>query len=361
MNVVAEYLAAERERLGLERFGVPRRPECVLLTPRFRRSRHIVVLVLGAGGREPVLVAKLPLLAGDGAAVAREARNLRAARAAPAGTVPGLVAHRDGPGHPLLLQTALAGRPLGPAAVRRDRDGAVAVVAAWLERLAAATATFPPDDGWYERLVGAPLRTLAARGGPERAWARATLAAAEPLREAGLPLVAAHGDLGHPNLLLVPAAGSGCWTWSVPSRRAPGRDLVFFSPTPSPRRRGDQPRPRRPPAAAPSPVGARGPGRRSSATLTPWASTPARRRARRGLCARASRSKRASGARDAAGRHLDLWDLACAPGAPAHRPRSPHELLYVTAELPWPLTSGYLRHFHCLRGLSGATRSRTCR
>ena len=27
-------------------------------------------------------------------------------------------------------------------------------------------------------------------------------------------------------------------------------------------------------------------------------------------------------------------------------------LLYVTAEVPWPLTSGYLRHFHLLRGLS---------
>ncbi|QEC49143.1 glycosyltransferase [Baekduia soli] len=28
------------------------------------------------------------------------------------------------------------------------------------------------------------------------------------------------------------------------------------------------------------------------------------------------------------------------------------KLLYVTAEVPWPLTSGYLRHFHFLRGLS---------
>jgi polysaccharide biosynthesis protein PslH len=27
-------------------------------------------------------------------------------------------------------------------------------------------------------------------------------------------------------------------------------------------------------------------------------------------------------------------------------------LLYVTAEVPWPLTSGYLRHFHILRGLA---------
>jgi glycosyltransferase involved in cell wall biosynthesis len=31
-------------------------------------------------------------------------------------------------------------------------------------------------------------------------------------------------------------------------------------------------------------------------------------------------------------------------------------LLYVTAEVPWPLTSGYLRHFHLLRGLSSRHR-----
>ena len=27
-------------------------------------------------------------------------------------------------------------------------------------------------------------------------------------------------------------------------------------------------------------------------------------------------------------------------------------ILYVTAELPWPLTSGYLRHYHFIRALS---------
>ena len=27
-------------------------------------------------------------------------------------------------------------------------------------------------------------------------------------------------------------------------------------------------------------------------------------------------------------------------------------VLYITAEVPYPLTSGYLRHFHILRGLS---------
>jgi aminoglycoside phosphotransferase len=323
VNVVAEYLAAGRERLGLARFGVPRRPECVLLTPRFRRSRHIVVLVLGPGGREPVLVAKLPRLAGDGAAVAREARNLRAARAAPAGTAPELVAHRDEPGHPLLLQTALAGRPLGPAAVRHDRDGAVAAVTGWLERLAAATATFPPDNGWYERLVAAPLRTLAARGGRERDWARATLAAAEPLREAALPLVLAHGDLGHPNLLLTPHGRLGVLDWErAEPRGLPVGDLVFFLAYAAAAGRGDhRARVARLRAAFAGPRGwawqaierhadALGIERRLVAPLVAVS------------CARVALDGGPPAALDAAARHLELWEpaLRAAPIRPTPVP-----------------------------------------
>lgn len=31
-------------------------------------------------------------------------------------------------------------------------------------------------------------------------------------------------------------------------------------------------------------------------------------------------------------------------------------ILYVTADLPWPLTSGYLRHYHFIRALSARHR-----
>jgi aminoglycoside phosphotransferase (APT) family kinase protein len=229
VNVVAAYVAANHERLALDRFGVPRRPACVVLAPRFRRSRHVVVLVLGSDGRTPVLVGKLARLPRDRGALAREARNLRAVTAVLPGAAPELVAHHDDPRCPLLLQTALAGRPLSPAAVRRDAGGAVATVSAWLERLAAASATTAGDDGWYERLVAAPLTALAGRGSPSGELARRTLDAAQPLRDSGIPLVFEHGDLGHPNLLLEAGVRLGVLDWErAQPHGLPLADLVFF-------------------------------------------------------------------------------------------------------------------------------------
>ncbi len=147
MNTVVRYIAAHHERLGLARLGVARRPASVVLMPRFSRSRHVVVLVLADGGGAPVLVGKLPWRAGDGDGLAAEARGLLAAGRALSGaddaTTPTLVAfdrHRD---YPLLLETALSGRPLSPAALREDRERAVLLVGGWLERLATATAVTP--------------------------------------------------------------------------------------------------------------------------------------------------------------------------------------------------------------------------
>jgi aminoglycoside phosphotransferase (APT) family kinase protein len=232
MNAVAEYLAAHHERLGLAALGVPRRPSCVLVTPRFRLSRHVVVLVLGAHGR-PALVAKLPRLARHAAGLAHEARNLRAVASALAdpdrGTVPTLVAFDDAAAHPLLLETALEGRPLSPRVVRRDRDAIVAEVAGWLGRLAAATATTERGDDWYERLVGAPLRALAHGDSEVAAMARDALGDAEVLRTAGLPLVFEHGDLAHPNLLRQPDGQLGVLDWERGDPAGlPARDLVFL-------------------------------------------------------------------------------------------------------------------------------------
>jgi hypothetical protein len=236
VNVVTTYLTAHRERLGLDRLGVPARPTCLLLTPRFRLSRHVIALVLGGRGQQPVLVAKLPRLAGDGGALAREATALRAAERAlndgDAGTAPRLIAFDEHVPHPLLLETAIGGRPLSPAAVRRDRDGAVADVAAWLERLALATARRARDDEWHERLVAAPLRALAAgagAGSEVSTMAERTLELAAPLRSARPPLVLVHGDLAHPNLLRQGDGRLGVLDWERGELSGlPAYDLFFF-------------------------------------------------------------------------------------------------------------------------------------
>jgi aminoglycoside phosphotransferase (APT) family kinase protein len=235
VNAVASYLADHRERLGLEGRGVPERPSCVLVAPRFRDSRHVIVLVLGADGRDPALVAKLPRLPGA-ADLAREAANLRAAGRAlgggDAGTAPSLVAFEPGPAYPILLETGLPGRSLSPRAVRRDRERLIADGCAWLVRLAEATARRPPDDGWYERLVAAPLRALGRRladGTPLQPLVERTLERARALRDADLPLVLEHGDLGHPNLLRRPDGRLGVLDWErADPSGLPGHDLVFL-------------------------------------------------------------------------------------------------------------------------------------
>jgi aminoglycoside phosphotransferase (APT) family kinase protein len=230
LNPVAEYVAAHHEQLDLERLGIAPRPSCVLLTPRFRRSRHVIALVLAEDRQAPALVGKLPRRASDAGGLAREAENLRAVGPALSGSVPAVLAWDEGAPRPLLLETALVGAPLSPAALRRDRHRSSAkAVAAWLERLALATVQMPEDDAWYERLVRRPLRSVSAAAPELRGIAQITLERSQLLLDAQLPLVFEHGDLCHPNLLVRKDGGVGVLDWErAQPAGLPAHDLFFF-------------------------------------------------------------------------------------------------------------------------------------
>jgi hypothetical protein len=231
MNQVAAYVAAEHERLGLERFGIPRRPTCVLLTPRFRRSCHVIALVLAERQRAPALVGKLPRQTRDVAGLAREADGLReVGHALNDDSVPALLAFEDRPDCPLLLETALTGSPLSPAALRRDRRrSSVKAVVSWVERLGLETAHAADGDAWFERLVHKPLRSLSVTQPALRGLVELTLARSEALLGVNLPLVFEHGDLCHPNLLIRGNGHVGVLDWER-ARPAglPASDLFFF-------------------------------------------------------------------------------------------------------------------------------------
>jgi aminoglycoside phosphotransferase len=251
VNVVATQLAARYAELDLDQFDIGRRPSCVMITPRFGASRHIVVLVLAQGDGRPVLVAKLPRLAGDGAALAAEATGLTDVLRALGETssVPRLVAFLADQPHPLLVETAVEGTPVSPAALARDREGNVEAAVAWLERLARTSgrpATPEDDERRFRRLVEEPLLALGATAGAKLELGDLvprTLEALAPLRGARLPLVLEHGDTSHPNLLRRPFGDLGVVDWELADHDGfPGHDLCFFLvyAASAPRRRGGQ-------------------------------------------------------------------------------------------------------------------------
>jgi len=236
MNTVLTFLEANRQRLELDRYGAAGQLSCVVVTPRFRASSHVVFLVLAKGRPEPLLVAKLPRLAGAGASVEREVANLRAVQALRPGgfdSIPRVIAFEEYRGRPILVETALAGEPMDPATVRRNRSGCCDAVTGWLTEVQRPVAgRDEAGPGWFERLAEQPLRwfeTAFPLLDEEARLLGRTWELAEPLRDAALPLVVEHGDLSNPNILLRKGGGLGVVDWELAEPHGlPTYDLFFF-------------------------------------------------------------------------------------------------------------------------------------
>jgi aminoglycoside phosphotransferase (APT) family kinase protein len=233
VNVVQEFLVANSERLRLEHHGLKGIPSCVVLTPRFPASRHIVVLVLAPGAAAPCLVVKLPRLPGDHSGVAREAASLQELEQLrhDLGTAPRVVSFERMGGLAILLQTALVGEPIDQDAVRKAPTRCVAAVTEWLAGLPQiAGADRRPD--WFEDLLARPLERLAAALSGSAEGSRLlerTAKLVEPLRGATFPLVFEHGDLSDPNLLWLEDGRVGVVDWELSQPRGlPLHDLCFF-------------------------------------------------------------------------------------------------------------------------------------
>lgn len=233
MNVVQAFLDVSRERLGLERYGLRGTPSCVVITPRFPASRHVVVLVLAPGAAAPCLVAKLPRLRQDNGGVEREAASLRALERARPGiaTVPHVVALERDEMRAILLETALLGEPIDQEMVRREPARCIQAVTGWIAELPSVHAS-DRGTGWFQALLERPLRRLsgALAGSAEgvRLLERTSELVA-PLRRAEFPLVFEHGDLSDPNLLWLRDGSVGIVDWELSQPRGlPLHDLCFF-------------------------------------------------------------------------------------------------------------------------------------
>jgi hypothetical protein len=234
MSGLVDFLVANRERLGLERYGLADSAGFLLLTPRFAASRHVVFLVIDEQSRAPTLVAKIPRLRGDAGGIERESTILRTLEHRPsgAGSVPRVLALEDYFGHGLLLETALIGRPIDTAFVRRSPTSAIEPVVTWLTTLRV------PEPGpretasdAFERLVEQPLLLFAQRfegTDLELRLVEETLEVARPLSD-NIPEVIEHGDVSHPNLLWLANGQVGIIDWELAEPRGlPLYDLSFF-------------------------------------------------------------------------------------------------------------------------------------
>jgi aminoglycoside phosphotransferase len=208
----------------------------VAVTPRFRASRHVVFLILAQREPNPVLVAKMARLIGPSASLAREAANLRMLQQSLVGgyaSTPRVIALEDHLGHPLLIETALVGRPMDRPTIRRQFRGCCELMADWLAEMPRAghlNAGSQPSG--FKQWVEQPLHDFAASfplSAAEEKLLQDTWNLVAPLREASLPLVFEHGDLCHPNLLLLNDGRPGVLDWELAQPTGlPACDLFFF-------------------------------------------------------------------------------------------------------------------------------------
>jgi aminoglycoside phosphotransferase len=234
VNSLETFLKENWQRLALDRFGSPGRVSCVLATPRFRASGHVVFLVLSDWLPTPILVGKVPRLPGDDRPLAREAANLRALQLVRAGgfdCVPQLVAYETTPGQSLLLETAVLGAP-----VRLGANGSTSIVdkvVDWLIEFHLATMrSCDTVAEWYERLVNDPGEQFLVRlcsTTAERELVDRTTAIAAPLRDRKISLVFEHGDFSPPNILADHDGTIGIVDWELAEPDGlPALDLFFL-------------------------------------------------------------------------------------------------------------------------------------
>ncbi len=236
MNTALTFLKNNRERLDLKRYGIGGEITSIVLTPRFHASSHVVFLVLPKGSPYPLLVAKVPRLIGSNGGIEREAVNLRAVQSLRPGgfnSIPKVIAFEEYCARPILVETALIGQPMTPAMVRRDLVRCCGAATAWLTDVQQPGGDIVIDDPqWFARLVERPLHDLTEffrESGEEGELLAKTWEFTVPLHGMNLPLVFEHGDLAHPNIMLLKDGGLGVLDWELAEPRGlPASDLFFF-------------------------------------------------------------------------------------------------------------------------------------
>ena len=236
MNAVETFLKRHWARLELDRYGTRDQCACLVKTPGFRTSNHVVFLFFAGGACEPTLVAKVPRIEGHVDALDTEATNLRAVQALRRGgfdSIPRLVAYERHASWPLLLETAIPGRIMKPAEVQRRPQACLDAVLAWLLdlHLPHSGESTRPQNVWKRRMEEPVCGMGDVLDLSEDEWrlVRQTREFAHALRDSHVPLVFEHGDLSSPNILELKGGRVGVLDWELADPQGlPAVDLFFF-------------------------------------------------------------------------------------------------------------------------------------
>lgn len=235
MNIVQRFLAHRPTSIDVDSMVDFSRLQCIMLTPRFRASAHVIILLFDHRNPDPVLVAKIPRAPGDRHALSREAANLRTVqslRESGFSSIPRVVAFEEFAGTWLLLESALPGRVMQASTVRRDPDRCARLLVSWTTDLHVASATRTSGFASIDRTLFNPLAEFERSLHPQSPLAElcvGTRQFVQPLREVALPAVFEHGDLGAPNILLSRDGGLGVVDWELGDPLGmPGADLFFM-------------------------------------------------------------------------------------------------------------------------------------
>ena len=204
MNLVEDYLATADPSsvpVALQNF----RPcGSVMLSSHLDTSRYAVVLLFD-GSSKPCLVGKIARRPHHPARLGTEFEMLQLAASIGDGRhAPHPLAIAQHRGHWLLIETALAGRPLNRHRLRRRPRLAWRLVNDWLTPLATSSQQ-AVDERWCEEQLMAPMRLMAEAlpaTNEERRLFAATASWARELATCDMPAPVEHGDLFPANLLV---------------------------------------------------------------------------------------------------------------------------------------------------------------
>lgn len=234
MTVISSFLEAYRDRPEIARYRLGGDYATLLLTPRFKASRHVIFLLMPEGQSEPTLVAKLPRLPQASDSLEREASILQliqTMRREKLDSVPQVIAYENYCGYPILVETAINGILMDNRYIRHHLDACCRAVLDWLIAIQPQDRAQLHTDA-YKRLVRAPLRYFGEYF-PLNEEESELLAATEdliaPLTKMLLPMVIEHGDLSHPNIIVNAQGKVGVIDWELAiAEGLPACDLFFF-------------------------------------------------------------------------------------------------------------------------------------